>query len=127
MAQIYRFRNSAAYRRRTHDVSADAAVGDSDRRAARAAAAWLARYLRIDTVHQGDRDYWKGIYHINAVDEVTQWEIGSATPQISELWLIPLLETMLQQFPFVIRGFHSGQRLGVIASTTRWRSSWTNF
>jgi hypothetical protein len=64
-------------------------------------------YLRIDTVHQGDQDGRKGIYHINAVDEVTQWEIVAATPQISELWLIPLLETMLQQFPFVIRGFHS--------------------
>lgn len=64
-------------------------------------------YLRIDTVHQGDQDGRKGIYHINAVDEVTQWEIVAATPQISELWLIPLLETMLQQFPFVIRGFQS--------------------
>jgi len=60
-----------------------------------------------NTVHQGDCDGAKGIYHINAVDEVTQWEIVAATPQISELWLIPLLETMLQQFPFVIRGFHS--------------------
>jgi hypothetical protein len=27
--------------------------------------------------------------------------------EISELWLIPLLGPMLQQFPFVIRGFHS--------------------
>jgi hypothetical protein len=50
-------------------------------------------YLRIDTVHQGDQDGRKGIYHINAVDEVTQWEIVAATPQISELWLIPLLES----------------------------------
>jgi transposase InsO family protein len=38
---------------------------------------------------------------------VTQWEIVAATPQISELWLIPVLEAMLAQFPFVIRGFHS--------------------
>ena len=29
-------------------------------------------YLRIDTVHQGDQDGRKGIYHINAVDQVTQ-------------------------------------------------------
>ena len=64
-------------------------------------------YLRIDTVHQGDRDGVKGLYHINAVDEVTQWEIVAATPQISELWLIPVLEDLLEQFPFVIRGFHS--------------------
>ena len=64
-------------------------------------------YLRIDTVHQGDKDGRKGLYHINAVDEVTQWEIVAATPHISELWLFPVLETMLGQFPFVIRGFHS--------------------
>ena len=58
-------------------------------------------------MHQGDCDGRKGIYHINAVDEVMQWEIVAATPQISELWLIPLLETVLAQFPFMIRGFHS--------------------
>jgi len=28
------------------------------------------------------------VYHINAVDEVTQWEIVAAASQISELWLI---------------------------------------
>ncbi len=31
-------------------------------------------YLRIDTVHQGDLDGVKGVYHINAIDEVTQFE-----------------------------------------------------
>src|ERR1019366_10366119 len=64
-------------------------------------------FRRSATVHQGDRDGRKGLYHINAVDEVTQWEIGAATPQISELWLLPVLESMLAQFPFAIRGFHS--------------------
>jgi len=38
---------------------------------------------------------------------VTQWEIVASTPQISELWLLPVLEALLAQFPFVIRGFHS--------------------
>ena len=32
-------------------------------------------YIRIDTVHQGDLDGHKGVYHINAVDEVTQFEV----------------------------------------------------
>ncbi len=64
-------------------------------------------YLRIDTVHQGDLDGVKGVYHINAVDEVTQWQIVGATPHISEAWLKPVLESMLAQFPFRIRGFHS--------------------
>jgi transposase InsO family protein len=31
----------------------------------------------------------------------------AATPQISELWLLPVLEALLDQFPFLIRGFHS--------------------
>ena len=53
-------------------------------------------FLRIDTVHQGDQEGRKGLYHINAVDEVTQWEIVAATPQISELWLLPVLEAMLR-------------------------------
>jgi hypothetical protein len=44
---------------------------------------------------------------INVIDQVTQWEIIASTPQISELWLLPVLEDMLGQFPFVIRGFHS--------------------
>lgn len=64
-------------------------------------------YLRIDTVHQGDRDGVKGVYHINAVDEVTQWQIVAASGQISEAFLLPVLEQMLDQFPFRIRGFHS--------------------
>ena len=64
-------------------------------------------YLRVDTVHQGDQPGTKGVYHINAVDEVTQWQIVSATARISEVWLEPLLVAMLRQFPFRIRGFHS--------------------
>jgi transposase InsO family protein len=64
-------------------------------------------YLRVDTVHQGDQDGVKGVYHINAVDEVTQWQIVGAAEHISEAWLKPVLEAMLAQFPFKIRGFHS--------------------
>jgi hypothetical protein len=64
-------------------------------------------YLRIDTVHQGDFEGIKGLYHINAVDEVTQWEIVASVERISEVYLSPVLEAMLAEFPFVIRGFHS--------------------
>ena len=64
-------------------------------------------YLRVDTVHQGDQPQAKGVYHINAVDQVTQWQIVAATARISEAWLEPVLATLLRQFPFCIRGFHS--------------------
>lgn len=64
-------------------------------------------YLRVDTVHQGDWDGVKGVYHINAVDEVTQWQVVGAASQISEAHLLPVLEAMLEQFPFAVKGFHS--------------------
>jgi transposase InsO family protein len=64
-------------------------------------------YIRVDTVHQGDLDGVKGVYPINAVDEVTQFEIVCSVQKISEHYLIPLLEDLLEQFPFVIHGFHS--------------------
>src|SRR6202035_3546571 len=56
---------------------------------------------------RGDRDGIKGVYHINAVDEVTQWQVLGAAAQISEAALLPVLEAILRQFPFCIRGFHS--------------------
>ena len=64
-------------------------------------------YLRVDTVHQGDAADAKGVYHLNAVDEVTQWEIAAAVPRISEAYLEPVLTAILAQFPFLIHGFHS--------------------
>lgn len=64
-------------------------------------------YLRIDTVHQGDKDGEKGVYHINAVDEVTQFEVVSSVEKISENWLIPVLENILETFPFVIINCHA--------------------
>ena len=64
-------------------------------------------YIRIDTVHQGDQDKQKGVYHINAVDEVTQFEIICSVEKISEVYLIPILEDILSLFPFKIKGFHS--------------------
>lgn len=64
-------------------------------------------YIRIDTVHQGDLDKHKGVYHINAVDEVTQFEAVGSVEKISEHFLIPILEQMLDSFPFIIKGFHA--------------------
>ena len=64
-------------------------------------------YLRVDSVHQGDQDGIKGVYHINTVDCVTQYEAVATCERISEAFLIPVLEALLQSFPFVIRGFHS--------------------
>jgi transposase InsO family protein len=64
-------------------------------------------YIRIDTVHQGDLDGVKGVYHINAVDEVTQFEIVVSVEKISEAYLIPALTLLLESFPFTVVSFHS--------------------
>lgn len=64
-------------------------------------------FLRVDSVHQGDLDKQKGVYHINLVDEVTQWEIVGCVEGISEEFLAPLLEELLRLFPFMILAFHS--------------------
>ncbi len=41
------------------------------------------------------------------MDEVTQWEIVASVERISEAYLVPVLQIMLLQFPFITRGFHS--------------------
>ncbi len=64
-------------------------------------------YIRIDSVHQGDQDKRKGIYHVNAVDEVTQFQIIVTLERISEAFMLPALRQILAAFPFKIRGFHA--------------------
>jgi hypothetical protein len=64
-------------------------------------------YLRVDTVHQGDLDGVKGVYHINIIDEVTQCEMIATVAGISYSFLKPVLEELLQLFPFKIYEFHS--------------------
>lgn len=64
-------------------------------------------FLRVDSVHQGDRDGEKGVYYINLIDEVLQWELLVCVEGISEKYLKPALETILICFPFMLKGFHS--------------------
>ncbi len=64
-------------------------------------------FIRIDTVHQGEFDGIKGVFHINAVDCVTQWELVACCERLSEAYLLPVIGLLLEQFPFVILGFHS--------------------
>jgi len=64
-------------------------------------------YIRVDSVHQGDRDKEKGVYYLNLVCEVTQWEIVVCVEGISEHFLLPALQSALASFPFVLLGFHS--------------------
>lgn len=63
--------------------------------------------MRIDMVHKGGQGKVKGVYHINAVDEVTQLEVVCSVEKISEQYLIPVLENMIEFFSFKINRFHS--------------------
>jgi hypothetical protein len=64
-------------------------------------------YIRVDSVHQGDLDKEKGVYHVNLVDEVTQMEYVICVEGISEYFLLPLLEEILKAFPNIVISFHS--------------------
>ena len=57
--------------------------------------------IRVDTVSQND------VFHINSIDEITQWEVVVCVPQITEHYLMPALQSMINQYPFKIFNFHS--------------------
>lgn len=107
VAHLYNLRKRAKYRqqRLNYTKTRPTPVAIGERR--RPDPQGQPGFLRVDTVHQGDEQGSKGVYHINAVDEVTQWEVVSAVPRISEEFLEPTLKAMMAQFPFRILGFHS--------------------
>jgi hypothetical protein len=107
VSHLYNLRASEGYRKRrmvwqrTRPTPAAIAIRKAP------APQGLPGYIRIDTVHQGDQDGIKGVYHINAVDIVTQWELVASVERINEACLQPVIALLLAGFPFVIRGFHS--------------------
>jgi transposase InsO family protein len=107
VAHLYNLRKHSRYRERllNYTKTRPTAVSIGERRKPQPQG--QPGFLRVDTVHQGDQPDAKGVYHINAVDEVTQWQVVGSTPRISEAYLKPLLAAMLLQFPFQIKGFHS--------------------
>ena len=109
VAHLYNLRKSQRYRERllNYTKTRPTAVQIGERRKPQPQG--QPGFLRLDTVHQGDQSEGgeKGVYHITAVDQVTQWQVVGSTPRISEAYLEPVLEHMLHQFPFRILGFHT--------------------
>jgi transposase InsO family protein len=107
VSHLYNLRRSAAYRQRAahYQPTRSTQISIGERR--RPEPNGQPGYLRVDSVHQGDWEGVKGVYHLNAVDAVTQWEVVGCTPKISERFVEPLLAALLDQFPFPIRGFHA--------------------
>ena len=106
-AHIYNLRSSRAYRDRAQTVSKTHSVCVAIGIRRKPNPQGRPGYIRVDTVHQGDLDGEKGVYHINLVDAEIQWEIVACTEAISEAYLDPILEESLDAFPFLIAGFHS--------------------
>ncbi len=105
--QFYNLRKSTTYRRRrtTFRETRATAVSIGERRKPRPKG--RPGFLRVDTVHQGDRDGEKGVYHVNLVDEVTQWEHVATVRAISKRCLVPVLEELIKACPFNVLGFHA--------------------
>ena len=108
VSHIYNLRKSLGYKKhRYHYEKTKSTKGIHIGERRKPQANGKPGYIRIDTVHQGDLDGCKGVYHINAVDEVTQFEVVVSVEKISEAYLIPALEILLAAFPFNIINFHS--------------------
>jgi len=107
VAHLYRLRQGFVYRQRSRTVhrTKPTTVRFAERR--KPDPQGQPGFLRVDTVHQGDRDGEKGVYHINTIDEVTQWENLGCVERISEHYLVPVLQEIITQYPFRIRGFHA--------------------
>jgi len=116
VTQIYNFRHhSSIYRRlaKRYEKTKPVVVNIGERR--KPEPDGKPGYLRVDTVHQGDEvtkgktgeSEKKGVYHINIIDEVTQFEFIGSAEKISEAFLIPILEKLIECFPFIIIEFHA--------------------
>jgi len=104
---LYHLRHSQTYQRKrgTVDKTRSVKVNIGQRR--KPCPEGRPGFLRVDSVHQGDLDGVKGLYHINLVDEVTQFQFIGTVERISERFLLPVLENLIEAFPFLVLGFHA--------------------
>ena len=107
VAHLYNLRSTARYRNQAAVYEPTQSTSSAIGQRRKPDPQGRPGYVRVDTVHQGDHEGAKGVYHINAVDAVTQWQVVGCADKISERHLIPVLEAVLAQFPFAIRGFHA--------------------
>ena len=106
-SHIYNLREKPGYKLKALTVSRTKSVQNSIGKRRKPNPHGRPGHLRVDTVHQGDLNGVKGVYHVNMIDEVTQWEIVVAVAEINEDSMKAALEEALKGFPFIIRGFHS--------------------
>ena len=105
---LYNLRHSTSYQRRrgtTPTPTRPVQVAIGERR--RPQPFGQPGYVRVDSVHQGDLDGIKGLYHLNLVDEVTQFQFVGSVEHLHAACLAPVLDALLRAFPFTLQGFHT--------------------
>ena len=105
---LYNLRHSTTYQRRRGPTSTrtrPVQVAIGERR--RPTPFGRPGYVRVDSVHQADLDDLKGLYHVNLVDEVTQFQFIGSVEHLHAACLAPVLSALLRAFPFTLHGFHS--------------------
>ncbi len=107
VSHLYNLRHSTGYQRQRRDFDKTRPTRSQIGERRKPNPKGQPGYLRVDTVHQGDLDGIKGVYHINAVDEVTQFQCVFSVERISERFMIPVLEEIVATLPFPIQGFHA--------------------
>lgn len=108
VSYIYKLRKSVRYQRMTkrYDKTKPKRSGIGIGRRAKPEPNGNPGYIRVDTVHQGDRNGMKGVYHINTISQITQYECVGAVPEITHEFMVPILRKIINVYPFKILGFH---------------------
>lgn len=70
--------------------------------------------IRVDTVHQ------RGIYYIDAVDEITQWQAVICVAKIDGDHMEKAIRILIDIFPFNIFNFHSDKGFEYINRQVAW-------
>jgi len=107
VAQLYRLRGKKRYSEYStvHEKTKSVQVSIGERKKPQPQG--KPGFLRVDSVHQGDCNGKKGVYHINTVDEVTQWQVPIAVENLQEICMEPALDEAFALYPFVTENFHS--------------------
>ena len=130
VSHLYRLRGTKRYRLRTttHEKtqSVQRPIGERKKPEPNG----TPGFLRTDSVHQGDCNGKKGVYHINNVDEVTQWQVPVAVENLQETCVEPALDEAFPLFPFVVGNFHSdngGEYINEVVAgfLRRWKTKQT--
>ncbi len=69
-------------------------------------------HLRVVAVRPRELKALRGLYHLELVDEVTMFRFVASVERLDAPCLAPVLQDLLEAFPFAIRSFHSGHGSG---------------